>query len=272
MRGVRGAWREVHEERLVGRQRLLELHPANRLVRHVGHEVVVRIARDLDRVHAVVEVRRPLVGLAAEEAVELVEPGPRRPAVGRSGGADLPGRGLVVLAEEARAVAVQPQHLGERRHVRRALPRVARKRRGRLGDPAHVVHVVVAAAQERRPRRRADRRRVELVVAQSARGEPLDGRHVDRPAEPAGHAEAHVVDEHDQHVGRALGRLHLEAGRRRGLPGIELRLARVVRLLQRQDGAIQSRGPSGRRGFWLGRGARRRKEQRDQQPGDSSHR
>ena len=194
VRGVRRARREVHEEGLVRRQRLLELHPGDRLVRHVGHEVVVRVPRDLDRVHAVVEVRRPLVGLAAEEAVELVEPGPRRPAVGRTGGADLPGRRLVVLAEEAGAVAVEAQHLGERRHVVRALPRVARERRGRLGDPAHVVHVVVAAAEQRRPRRRADRRRVELVVAQPRLRQAVGGRHVDRPAERARHAEAHVVD------------------------------------------------------------------------------
>ena len=251
MRGVRGARREVHEERLVGRQRLLELHPGNRLVRHVGHEVVVRIARDLDRVHTVVEVRRPLVGLAAEEAVELVEPGPRRPAVRGPGGADLPGRGLVVLAEEAGAVAVQPQHLGERRHVVRALPRVARERRGRLGDPAHVVHVVVAAAQQRRPRRRADRGRVELVVAQPAGGQTLDRRHVDGPAEPAGHAEAHVVDEHDQHVGRARRRLHLETRRRRRLPGIEFGFVRIVRLLDRQDSTVHRCGPA--RGWRNGR-------------------
>ena len=52
-------------------------------------------------------------------------------------------------------------------------------------------------------------------------GQAIGRRHVDRPAEGARHAEAHVVDEDDQDVRRALGRLHLEARRRRGLAGVE---------------------------------------------------
>ena len=50
MRRVRGAWSEVDEERLVRRQRLLELHPGDRMVGHVGHEVVAGIVRRLDPV------------------------------------------------------------------------------------------------------------------------------------------------------------------------------------------------------------------------------
>ena len=266
VRGVRRARREVHEEGLVRRQRLLELHPGDRLVRHVRHEVIVRVSRDLDRVHAVVEVRRPLVGLAAEEAVELVEPGPCRPAVGRARRADLPGRRLVVLAEEAGAVAVQPQHLGERRDVVRALPRVARKRGRCLGDATHVVHVVVTAAEQRRPRRRADRRRVELVVAQPRLGQAVGRRHVDRPPERARDAEAHVVDQHDQDVRRPVGRFHLEARRRRGLAGIELGLVRVVRLPDRQHRAVKCGGRGCRgRGRLGGRRLRPRTGHRDQQ-------
>ena len=134
VRCVRRAGGEVHEERPVRRQRLLVLHPGDGLVRHVSHEVVVRVLRELHPVHAVVEKRRPLIGLTAHESVELVEPGPVRPTAGRAGGADLPGCRLVVLAEEARAVAVQAQHLGERRHAVRALTRVARKRGGRFRD------------------------------------------------------------------------------------------------------------------------------------------
>ena len=73
MRRVRGAGREVHEEWFVRRQRLLKLHPGDRVVGHVGHEVVAGIVRRLDPVQAFVEAWRPLVGLAADEAVELVE-------------------------------------------------------------------------------------------------------------------------------------------------------------------------------------------------------
>ena len=92
VRRVRGARREVDEERLVGRQRLLVLDPGHRLVRHVGHEVVVRVVRQLDLGDAVVEVGRPLVGLAADEAVELVEALVGRPAVEGAGDARSPRR------------------------------------------------------------------------------------------------------------------------------------------------------------------------------------
>ena len=91
---------EIHEERLVRRERLLELHPGDGLVGHVGHEVVAGVVRRGDAGHAVIERGIPLVGLAAEEPVEFVEARARRPAVGRSGDADLPGCGLMVLAEE----------------------------------------------------------------------------------------------------------------------------------------------------------------------------
>ena len=50
------------------------------------------------------------------------------------------------LAERGRAVAVEPQHLGQRRDVVRTLPGLAGKSGGGLGDRAHVVHVVVAAS------------------------------------------------------------------------------------------------------------------------------
>ena len=51
VRGVRRAGGEVHEERPVRRQRLLGTAPADRLVRHVGREVVVRVVRHLDAAH-----------------------------------------------------------------------------------------------------------------------------------------------------------------------------------------------------------------------------
>ena len=50
-----------------------ELRPLDRLVGHVGHEVVVRVLRQLDAAHVLVDGRGPLVRFAADEAVELVE-------------------------------------------------------------------------------------------------------------------------------------------------------------------------------------------------------
>ena len=72
---VRRAGREVDEERLVRHQRLLLADPADRLVGHVLGEVVALLRRRsrLDRRRALVERRVVLVGLAADEAVEVLE-------------------------------------------------------------------------------------------------------------------------------------------------------------------------------------------------------
>ena len=88
MRGVRGARREVHEERLVGHQRLLLAHPADRLVGQILGEVVALLGRlrRLDRRRALIQRRVPLVVLAADEAVEVLEPA----AAGRPGSRTAP--------------------------------------------------------------------------------------------------------------------------------------------------------------------------------------
>ena len=59
VRRVAGAGREIHEERLVGHQRLLLAHPLDRLVRHVLGEVValLRSLLRLDRRRAFVDGR-----------------------------------------------------------------------------------------------------------------------------------------------------------------------------------------------------------------------
>ncbi len=59
MRRVRGAGREIDEERLVRRERLLELHPGDRLIGHVGHEVVAGIVRRLDPGQSFIEAWAP---------------------------------------------------------------------------------------------------------------------------------------------------------------------------------------------------------------------
>ena len=64
---------EVHIKGLVGRHRLLRLHPANRLIGHVVGKV---IARDVGRIyasHTIVNQRVPLIGLAPNKAIKLVE-------------------------------------------------------------------------------------------------------------------------------------------------------------------------------------------------------
>ena len=207
VRRVGRAGREVGEERLVGHQRLLLAHPLDRVRRQVVVEVVALLRRlvGLDRRRALVERGIPLVGLAAEEAVEVLEAHPGRPLAVRAHRARLPDRDLVALAELRRAVAVELEDLGQRRGRVRPDRVVARRGGGELGDVAHADRVVVAAGEQRRAGRRAQRRGVEAVVLQPAGGEALEVRRVARAAERAGGAEADVVDQDDQDVRRARG-------------------------------------------------------------------
>ena len=118
VRRVGRARREVDEERLVGDERLLLADPADRLVGHVLHEVIALFGRLLhfDRRGALVERGIPLMRLAADEAVEVLEAAAaRRPGVERAGRARLPHRHFMALAELRRGVAVQLQRPGDRR-------------------------------------------------------------------------------------------------------------------------------------------------------------
>ena len=90
---------------------MLRLHPADRLVRHVHREVIIRVVRVLHADGSVKNGRRPLVGLTPDESVELVETRMCGPTVVRSGNRHLPRRSLVVFAEGGGAVTVEPQHL-----------------------------------------------------------------------------------------------------------------------------------------------------------------
>src|SRR5947208_9018907 len=96
---------------------MLRLHPADRLVRHIGGEVVFRIVRRLDADGSVKNRRRPLIGFAANEAIELVEAGVSGPTVERPGNGYFPGRSLMIFSESSRAVSVQAEHFCKRRYL-----------------------------------------------------------------------------------------------------------------------------------------------------------
>ena len=153
-----GAWvapgREVHEEGLVRHQRLLLADPVDGVVGEILGEVVtlLRSPVGLDRRGPAVQRRRVLVGLAADEAVEVLEPAAHAgPRIERAHRAGLPDGHLVALPELRRGVAVELERLGQRRAGVRPDRAVARRRRRDLGDPAHPDRVVVPAAQQARP-------------------------------------------------------------------------------------------------------------------------
>src|SRR5262249_55477480 len=143
---------------------LLLPHPVDRLVGHVGEEMIVRVVGELDVGQPVVERRSPLVGLTADEAVEFVEPRTGRPLVGWARWADLPRRYLMALAESGRAVAVQAEDLGERRDSpgpHAGIPGIGRRD---VHDGAGVAGMMIAPGEQRRSGRRAEGRDVESVV------------------------------------------------------------------------------------------------------------
>ena len=117
-----------------------------------------------------------------------------------------PGR-HVPLAEAAGDVAVLAQDARQRGAAARPRAGVAGERRRELGDAAHADAVVVAAREQRGAGRRADRGDVEAVVGEAHLLDAGEVRRADAAAERVGAAEAGVVDEDDQHVGRVFGRL-----------------------------------------------------------------
>jgi hypothetical protein len=64
---------------------------------------------------------------------------------------------------------------------------------------------MIAAGQQRLAGGRAERSSVEAIELQSGLRQPLGIRRMGRPAERTGCAKPDIVDENDQHIGRALG-------------------------------------------------------------------
>ena len=221
------ARREVHEEWLVGHQRLLRADPADGLIGQVLRQVITlfRGLRRLDGCGAVIESGLPLVVLATDEAVERLEStAGGRPCVEWAHRRGLPHWHLMAFAELRRGIAVELQGHCQRSLRVRPQGTVARCRRRRLGDAAHSHRMVIAASEHGRARRRAQSRRVEAVVLETASSEPL---RVGRCARPAEHAarhrsrchraarSAHSEPPPEAATARSAGRLCRDPSRRR---------------------------------------------------------
>ncbi len=205
---VRGAGRVVDEERAIGRHRLLLVDVLDGAVgeRFVERVVSFPPGRDLqlDRPRVLVKRGLPLVRLAADETVEVVEPLAVRPPVEWPRHAGLPVRDIVVLAEEGGAVTVLAQHLRAHRAALGDLAGVAGEAVAELGDDPGSAAVVVAPGQQRRARRGAEGRRVETGVAQARLRQPVEVGRGDLSAERRPLSEAAIVDDDEQHVRRAV--------------------------------------------------------------------
>src|SRR5262249_33676477 len=155
--------------------RLLLTHVGDRLVGEVFVERVVVLAAlghfHLDGRGAVVKGRLPLIRLAADEAVEVIEPLPVRPAVEGARKAGLPVGDVVVLTEESSAVAVLADDLRDHRTTLGNLAAVAGEAAAEFGDAAGGCGVVIATGQNGSPRRGAERGCVVASVPQTVLGE-----------------------------------------------------------------------------------------------------
>ena len=208
--------------------------------------------------------RRPLVGLAAHEPVEVIEAHSARPLIEGAGETLLGARRVVVLAEPRRGIAVLPQDLADGGVVPPDDGVVARESGGLLGDHAEADRVMIAPGDQRRARRRAQRRGVELRVAQPRLRDPVQRRRRDDTAEGARDAVALVVGHDQQHVGRALGRHHRRWPIRLGVFDAEADLAAERWRRWRNDLPVNGRGGVGRTRY-AGGLLRRRRQRRERE-------
>ena len=151
------------------------------------------------------QLRIPLVGLGAEEAVEALEAAARRPVAPRGGEVHLGLGAQVPLADHVRVPALLAEDLLDLPVLGRDHAARVREAARRLGDAGHAVARVIAAGQQARPGRRAQRRRVPLRVAHARVGDPVDVRRLDRPAVARHRREPDVIEHGVHHVRRALG-------------------------------------------------------------------
>ena len=262
MRRVRGAGRVLDEERLAGHRLVDAIQVVDGVVGHAGDQVPARLALEgIDLGGVAEQVRLPLVRIAADEAVEVLEAHAGRPLVERPDLAGGEGRRVVVLAEPRGGVAVVEQDAADGGLVLGDDAVVAGEARGLLGDHAEAGRVMVAPGDERGARRRAERGGVDVVVAQAVVRDAIHRRRRDDAAEGARHAEAGVIGDDEQDVGRLLGRHDARRPPRLRLQGIVLDHAAEFRLGRGQllaaDGGRGARRTE-RAGDFLGLGERRR--------------
>ena len=207
MRGMSGPGGVVHEEGLVRHQGLLLADPIDGVVCHVLGEVValLRSAIGLDRHGVLIDSGGVLVGLPADEPVEVLEAVSRaRPTVEGAHRAGLPDRDLVAFAEVGSGIAVELQYLGNRGLVPRSHRVIAGSGCCDLGDPAHSHRMVVATAEESGPGRGTQCGGVEPGVLQAILGKALEVRGIAGPTEGRARSEPDIVEEDDEDVWRTI--------------------------------------------------------------------
>ena len=110
------------------------------------------------------------------------------------------------LPNHGGSVAVLPQDPADRGAVAPNQAVVARKAARRLGDDAEADRMMVPARDQRSAGRRAERRGVEIRIAQAIVGDAVERRRRNDAAEGRGRGEANVVGHDEQDIRRAFRR------------------------------------------------------------------
>src|SRR5208282_3028180 len=152
------------------------------------------------------EVGLPLIGVAADESIEIVEAHANRPLIKWTRLARRERRSVVVLAEPRRRVTVILQNSPNRCLVFRDDAVVARITGGLFRNNAETNGVMVAAGDQCGARGRAKRGGIEVGIAQSRVRDAVQSGRGDNPAKRAGYTETRIVGHDQQNVWRALGR------------------------------------------------------------------
>ena len=147
----------IQKERLVGRRGVQSAQVLDGLVRQVGRKVITGLAEPGKYRGVVpVKIRRPLISLAAHEAVKIVETHAARPLIERPRHAVQIGGGVMVLAEPGGGKSILFQDLTDRGAFRSDDRVIAREAGGHLADDAESHRMMIAPSDERRARRRAE--------------------------------------------------------------------------------------------------------------------
>ena len=143
------------------------------------------------------------------------------------------------LTECRRAEAILAEDFGVVLGVVGAPALITRETGRDLHHGTHVDPVVIAPGEQGSPGGRAQRCGVELVKAQAVFCQLRKGRRLDRATEGLCGTKANVVDQYDDHIGRAFRRRNIKRRRRRHITRIQLRDRCGYRWLDGQRCAIQ---------------------------------
>ena len=207
MRRMSGPRRILNEEWLARHGLIESIQIIDGLIGHACGQIPAGLALERINLRGVaVQVGLPLVGVATNKTIEILEAHAGGPLVKRPYLAGRKRRGIVVLAKPRGRVAVVQQHPTDGGLVLGDNAVVAGESRGLLRNHAEPHRMMVTASDERRARRRTQSGGMDVVVAQAILGNAVQCGRRDDAAEGTRHAKSGVICDDEQHIGGLLGR------------------------------------------------------------------